>query len=514
MLDLSQTPDQCDAEEAVSTIASLAPMLGIGGDLPDVRTLRLWRTKRLLTINGRHLTRRNILEILVMLKLREDGLNQQAASKQVLALNEVQLRHVLQPEEAQLHQLLEAGEGAEGTSGSDLPVPSMRPKPIVTLQLLASGIMAQYHLARKGAIVGHTDRRVTGMDNTPETLRQAMAQLGYLYFAEDKDDLAASVHQLLRKCTKSLDTWAPQALLDVQDGHYRDAVLIDADYHDDPVPSEDCETIVAEIAARQGQVNLSNLLEHELHDQLRDTLKVLSTEDADRVYTEVRKFVGSHPLASDDDFRQLAADQSVPTPAYRFVTQHLYEPVHAWDSPDGQVVRRCAYCNGLITASRTGGWARGVCCLPGCRDDNSTTKDAEPIPLAQASIARPDALKYWADPAREELRLFKELCKVSRLRERGVFLYPHCDKCDVSVGEEAGVDVKDYRDPVRLAQRLNRYIGQLTDYSLCILAVADRRARHPAYLDLLKEHLSSERRRQLLVMSVSDALAYLKKYYR
>jgi hypothetical protein len=66
-----------------------------------------------------------------------------------------------------------------------------------TLHLLAKGIPEQYQRVRLGAIVGHTDDRRTGGENTPLALWQARAQLGRLYFEEGREDRAASFHTLL-----------------------------------------------------------------------------------------------------------------------------------------------------------------------------------------------------------------------------------------------------------------------------------------------------------------------------
>jgi hypothetical protein len=152
----------------------------------------------------------------------------------------------------------------------------------------------------------------------------------------------------------------------------------------------------------------------------------------------------------------------------------------------------------------------GLCVLAGCRDDHAV-RDAAPIPLEMAYLARPEVLKYWADPAREELRLYDALRREKRLSDR-VQLYPHSDRCDVAIGEDVGVDVKDYRDPVRLAQRLNRSIGQLSHYPERILAIARRRWSLD-YRDRLYEQLSPDRQLTLRVMSVDQAISYLKKTY-
>jgi hypothetical protein len=225
VLDHTQIPDHSEADAAATLIATLAPLCGIGGDLPDVRTLRLWRTKRLVTIDGRRFTRRNILEILAWRKLQQlHGLSQQAAAQRARSLDEDRLLQVLQDTGA-------------------LPLPTSTLDPLITLQLLASGVIVLYQRIGKGAIVGHTKQHVTGIENTPVMLRQAMARLGRHYLTEGREDVAASIHQLLQLAKTPLRDWAPQALIDLEE--YSGAVLIDDTYHDAPVPSEECETIAA-----------------------------------------------------------------------------------------------------------------------------------------------------------------------------------------------------------------------------------------------------------------------------
>ncbi len=470
MPSLDTLPDTCSADEAASLIAALAPTLGIQAGLPDVRTLRLWRSKKLLTIDGRRFVRRNLLEVLVSLQLRQDGLTPQSAFQRAVALDDVRLRMLL-----------------SGTT--EMPMTRSDSEALITLHLLAKGIVEQYRWTRKGAVVGHTDAARTGTENTPLSLHQAMARLGRHYFVEGKEDRAASIHQLLALCTTPLSTWAPQALADLD--RYRDAVLIDPAYR---VPNEDCEAIAEEAEG----TNLSDLVEHHLHEGLRRRLQKLGA-DADAAYTIVREFVGRHPMATAGELQRLYSNPELNDEVIRFVHDDLYIPVHA-DVVSGAKVRRCAYCKALI-------FPKDGCVLAGCRADHET-KDAVPVPLNEAYLARPEVLKYWADPAREELRLYDELCRVRQLRDR-VHLYPHSDWCDVSVGEEVGVDVKDYHDPVRLAQRMNRHLGNLGHYPERILAIARRRWT-VNYRERLMEQLSSERRATLEVMSLDDTITYLK----
>src|SRR5439155_1881763 len=147
------------------------------------------------------------------------------------------------------------------------------------------------------------------------------------------------------------------------------------------------------------------------------------------------------------------------------------------------------------------------CILSGCRDDHPRTRIGVALDLADARIATRHVLKYWCDPAREEIRLFDGLIK----SKVNAHLYPHSDRCDVAVGEEIGVDVKDFRDPVRLARRLNRSLGGLALYPRVIVAVADRRALGTAYIERLREQLTDDVARRVEVWSVRETLRLLRR---
>lgn len=469
-------PDIATAEEAASLVALLASQLGLQGDTPDVRTLRLWRTKKQITVEGRNFSRRNILEILVIHKLRQEGRTLQYAVERTFALDEDRLRLLLTD--------------TASPSSSHVPV---EPEPIITLQLLATGIIEQFQLVKKGAIVGHTDQHKTGVDNMPLSLQQAMARLGRHYFAEGKEDKAASIHQLLTLCTLPLHKWAPTALGSIE--QYRDAILIDPDYR---VPNEDCDAIVEEA----NSTDLHDLIEHHLHERLRTALMKLG-QDADVGYSIVREFIGRHPMATRIELQQLFLNPELTNEVIDLV-RSLYSLVHAGYTING-TVQRCSYCRALIIED-------GACLLAGCRHDHPIPlHDEQIIPADGAFLARPEVLKYWVDPAREELRMYDTLRVDKQLRDQ-IGLYPHSDRCDVAIGEEVGVDIKDYQDPVRLARRLNRSIGGLSSYPTRILAIAQRRWS-TTYHDRLLEQLSRKRRAALQVMSVNQTIAYLKKTY-
>ena len=92
-----------------------------------------------------------------------------------------------------------------------------------------------------------------------------------------------------------------------------------------------------------------------------------------------------------------------------------------------------------------------------------------------------------------------------------VRLFPHLDRCDIAIGNEVGIDVKDYRDPARLARKLNRSLGGLRLYPRKIVAVASRRASDKEYVPRLREQLSLALRQTLVVDSVDSIIRELKK---
>lgn len=363
-------------------------------------------------------------------------------------------------------------------------------EPFVTLQLLARGILELYRDVDHGYIVGYNDP-LQG-HHTPDALRKAMTQLGRAYLTEGSPDQAASIHLLLRQCTTPLDTWAPRSLASLPD--YRRTILIDPTYL---VPSEDCD----EIAAAAGGSHLDDLLERRWHAALMTTLQVQGAAAADAAYTRVREFIGRRPMTSRAELAAIAQDPELPYEVGAWLTS-IYRRAHRSEAREG-LVPRCGWCQGK-------GSLEGHCTLAGCRADHPDAKPTEPLAVAEAWIAQDALLKYWADPAREELRIYDELRAEPALGDH-VTLYPHQDRCDVGIVEEVGIDVKDYQDPFRLADRFNRSLGGLSHYPRRILAIAQRQW-DAAYRDQLLDRLSNERRSQLEVLSVNQTISWAKRW--
>lgn len=483
---LTELPETCTVDVAAELINRAALGLGLG-EGPDLRTLRSWRTLKHVTIEGRRMTRRNLLEVLAILKLRRDGLTLAPAGVRVKALDEYQLRLFLENTLPLPQALAHTSDVDEERPRAEFGGEAQSAESAITIQRLAVGLLRQYQLVRNGAIVGHTSAFETGVENTAIELYQAMARLSRQSMLEGEPDRTASMHMLMQLCMTPIHEWAPQAIRSIP--RYREAILIDPVYR---VPSEDCESIAEETDAS----SLSDLVEHHLHERLRASLRKLGP-DAPASYTAIRSFVGRHPMATRDELNHFYSNPELNEAAIDFV-RTLYEPVHASQSRQG-IVRRCRRCRALINRDNR-------CTLASCAYVHPTAEWAE-VPLDDAWSALPEVLKYWSDPAQEELRLYDALAVIA---PQQVLLYPECDRCDVAIGETIGVDVKDYRDPVRLAYRLNRSIGQLSRYPRRILAIADRRWEDASYAKRLSEQLSPDRRASLEIMSVSTTLRTLK----
>ncbi len=471
---LDQLPPESTAKEAVEIITSLAGTLAIDQSPPSLRTLRLWRAKGWLSKSGRRLNRRNLLEALGILRLCADGYSTGAAAQRCINLDDERLASLILPPEA-------------------IDSSTRREYAKVTLDLLARGVIEQHHRVRRGSIVGVVRHGEVGAEATPVALRQAMARLGRLYFEDGLEDRAASVHGLIELCMTPLCRWAPRSIHSLTG--CSDLVLVDPYYQ---VPSEECEAIAEQAPGSR----LEDLIERGLHSRLMSTIDRLGS-DTDGVYTAVREFIVRHPLATDSELREFRSRPEIPDDAVQFV-QSLYVPVHSHHSVDG-AINRCAYCSAPIDRE-------GRCFLGGCREDHPATRPDQPVPREDARVVQAEVLKYWVDPARDELRLFDSL------REAGIdaILYPHSDRCDVAMADDIGVDVKDYRDPVSLARRLNRDVSGLMSYrKRRIVAIADRRVRaNSEYITRLRELLRPGIREEIEVLSVTSSIRELRKMYR
>lgn len=451
-------------KELLESAGALAERLNLSVGLPTERAVRDWRNEGLLTKEGRSFTGRNQLEVLRIKQLRNQDFPVHAIRDDIAQRSDAELYEALSE-----GQLFPASNDTHELLLSD------------TVSLLAGAILKQFEATREEHIVGI-------YSEIPTELRQAQAYLAHLAFENGETDRFASVHELLALCRKPMSAWAPVPLA----GHpgYATAVLIDPEFL---VPTEECN----QFAEQGGRID--DLIEKRLHEGLTQALSRITEDERAEAYTLVRRFIADHPLATMEELGRIRKNPRLNPKVAAFLDQ-VYQPVHVSETRHGQVLR-CSHCHGPMTP-------QGKCRLATCRSLHPVSQTGAALPAERVSVARPEILRYWCDPAQEELRLYHALREV---HGDTVHLYPDEDRCDVSLGTRIGVDVKDYANPARLAAKLNSGIGGLRLYDHKILAVAARRARTDQYLARLKEKLTPHLRRTIDVMGVDEAIELLRK---
>lgn len=475
---------QGNPREATQEVAALLLQWHPGVIAPTERALRKWRQEEVLTHEGRRFTGRNVLEAAYVTWQRKEGVS--------LTLVTAQLREFTLP------QL----ENRVSKQVAELPE-----QPFVderrlerTVILLAYGVLKQFQAVRAGHAVSvglsHPDARVAEAA-IPLPLRQAQTQLARLAFESGQPDEYASVHELLWRCTSPMREWAPRPL--AEHAQYANVILIDEDYR---VPSPECGDF-AELGG-----HLADIIENQIHQQLMQALDRLDESERNGAYTLVRKFVAENPLvvSTGAAWRKLLTNPRLNL-EIRAWLDTVYERAHAALADKQGRVGRCAYCHAPLIRDKH----KAFCSLTACRAAHPRTKTADPVPLADALVARPEVLKYWCNPALDELRLFRELTAL--FPDEVVLLFPNSDLCDVAIGTRIGIDVKDYSDPVLLARKLNRGVAGLRVYDEMVVAVASRQVENrPEYIPQVREHLQTALRRSLRILSVDEVLANLTKY--
>ena len=469
---------QGSPREATQEVAALLLQWHPGVIAPTERVLRKWRQEEVLTHEGRRFTGRNLLEAAYVAWQRKEGIS--------LASVTAQLREFMLPE-------LEKRVSKQVAEPALAPYADER-RLERTMILLAYGVLKQFQAVRAGHPVSvgisHPDARVVEAA-IPLPLRQAQTQLARLAFESGEQDKYASVHELLWRCTQPLRAWAPRPLAD--HAQYASVVLIDEAYR---VPSRECGDL-AELGG-----HLADIIENQIHQQLMLALDRLDESERSAAYTLVRKFVAENPLVARTgaSWRKLLTNPRLNLEVRAWLDT-IYEPAHAALADNQSRVSRCSYCHAPLVLDKH----KKVCALTACRAAHPRTKPAEPVPLADALVARPEVLKYWCNPALDELRLFRELTALFPTEH--VQLFPDLDLCDVAVGTRIGIDVKDYSDPVLLARKLNRGVAGLRVYDDMVVAIASRQvANRPEYIPQVYEHLQTALRRSLRILSVDQVL--------
>lgn len=490
MSDLKQLRDwRGSAEDFARLLSEYVPSLGFSIEPPSVRTVRYWRSIGVIgRSEGRGFAEREALEALSTLVLRSRGLD--------LAEVAATLKHY---DSEELRELLASAQGSQRgefpqSNRSEIRALERASRAAI---LLAQGVVKVYD-----SVSG--ERGIVRQDGeVPGEMQDALCHIGRLYIEQGAEDRAACLHDVLERCRLPLndEEWGLDAFKS-SSFLYAEARLVESDLR---VPTPECR----EIASGSNGRGLDDIVENRLHDELWRAIESSGAE-VNRSYTAMRQFIGRHSLTTLDELYEYCNKEDLPGRLSRLLVEGFYE-----DVPEGWLIEgcanRCAHCGTLLRPHpNVAAYPEGRCPLSACRAVNRPQVSKRLSPDGTV-VCRPQILTYWVNPAIDELRIYD----AARNKQVPSGLYPGADRCDVSLGDTIGVDVKSYESPVSLAMRLNQKgIGGLVDYERRILAVPDFIASRPSYLDTLKDALETADTRSLEVRPVSRVISLVEELAR
>ena len=302
---------------------------------PALRTVRLWRSKQLLSQpKGQEFGFRQILEGLATALLLKKGWTL-AAIGQVLSAF---------PDDALERQVLaEAGGQALAwlpvADNASLPLPTGHRQAIDLAEdavvLLAQGIIRQYDRVL-------SEREIVRQeDSMPSEIYKAMCKLGRLYIEAGLPDQAACIHSVLNCACYSLnhDRWGLDIFCQT-DFRFSGVTLIDPDLH---VPTSDC-SLIANLSGAFGE---DNVIEHRLYTRLREATERLSRRyQQHKAYTALRELVGRRSLIGERELLDYLVENDL-TPLQGMIADTFFDPVPEVWLIEG-FAHRCGYCGTLM----------------------------------------------------------------------------------------------------------------------------------------------------------------------
>lgn len=471
-------------------------LLNISIEPPALRTIRLWRSKKLLSQpKGEKFKFRQILEGLATTLLLKRGWTLLAIGQVLPNLSEADIeRQILAESENRDPNWSEAIAQSSTFATSLRRATDIAEDAVV---LLAQGVLKQYTRVLNQEIVRQDD-------SIPSELYRAMCKLGRLYIEEGLPDKAACVHTVLDHARHSFDSEIWQLKVFSQDDfRFSEVVLIDPDLY---VPTSDC----AEIAGANGGWGEDNVVEYRLYQRLKTYTEQLGVRRQHLGYTALRELAVRHSLIREKVLWDYLEDHQL-TPLQEMIIDTFFDRV-----PESWLIEekanRCAHCGTLMHPHPNHKqFQKGRCPIRQCNSCYQPKVSEELDPKQhRLLVAKPQILTYWTGPGIDELAIFDAAKKQGLKAE----LYPESDLCDVSLNDYAvGIDAKSYISPVSLALRLNQSIGGLGYYRRRIIAISDQLiADNPSYLSTLRSTLSKKGDPVTLeILPVSAVLKLLKE---
>lgn len=488
---------QGTAEELLEELQRKIEQLNLAVESPTVRTIRSWRSKKLLSQpKGEKFSFRQILEGLAILQLLKKGWTLAAIAEVLSTWNDRELeRHILVEKDSE--NAIELNDSQDSAVFLRHGAKNNLTLAEDAVILLAQGILRQYDRLLTGREIIRQD------DKLPPELHSAMCKLGRLYLEEGKCDRAACIHDVLERSRYSLDN-AKWDLEIFRESEFRfgNVRLIDTDLR---VPTLDC----AEIANLSGGYGEDNVIENRLHSRLREATARLGGRKQHQAYTALRELLGRRSLIKERELLDYLVEQNL-TPLQETILE-FFDPV-----PEVWLINnyalRCFHCGTLMRPHpNKDRYPNGYCPIYQCNSKHSPQIGERINPEQERLlIAKPQILAYWTAPAIDELAIFDEAKTYGLDAE----LYPESDLCDVAISDrKIGIDAKSYRSPVLLALKLNRSIGGLIFYRTRIVAITDELIEDcPGYISTVNSLLDKKSETaSLQIVSVSSVIENIQK---
>lgn len=463
---------QGTAETLAKQLEQQINQFGLSVDPPALRTVRLWRSKQILSQpKGQEFSFRQILEGLATALLLKKGWTLAAIGQVLPSFSDDALER----------QIIAEGGGIGSTwspvNTGPLSIDHRRTADLAedAVVLLAQGILRQYARVLNREIVRQED-------TMPPELYRSMCKLGRLYIEQGLPDQASCVHTVLERSRYRLDDKWELEIFRQPGFRFSDVILIDPELR---VPTSDCVEI-----ARLSGMGEDNVIEHRLHSRLRESSEQLGSRRQHKAYTALRELVGRQSLIAERQLWNYLAEHDL-TPLQTMLGETFFDPVpEAWLI--GGLAHQCAHCRTLMRPHpNTKQFPGGRCPIRQCNSVHAAKVGEQLNPNDdRLLIAKPQILTYWTGPAIDELSIFD----FARRHGLSAELYPDSDLCDISInGRTNGIDAKSYLSPVSLALRLNRSIGGLVHYRRRILAISDQLVeQNPSYLATLQSTLDKK----------------------
>ncbi|GDY33652.1 restriction endonuclease-related protein [Gandjariella thermophila] len=320
------------------------------------------------------------------------------------------------------------------------------------LFLLASGIVAAHDEVSTGAAL-----RVP----YPPALQRALDRLTLRCLQEDVSP-PAGLAELLRWCEEPLGSW-PVRLggEDVAGDVLVDLGMPTRACHEWALPSDDVEGELFENAV------------------IADVRRICRAAGKPQSYVAFRRLVISEPVLTEFELHENLMDPDLTILSEPVKRCYLPAPLECYL---GDHVLQCADCKNLLVNAPDG---------PICLDDRcprlGPPRQGRSLPIVQGVrwIAGP-VRTFVSSPGRAELRLAEDLSKCGVT----VDLWPNFDAYDLKItftnGEVWAVDVKDWSNPVRLAQRLGPIPRDPQWEQAFYVPARDAVAAAPGYLTTLR----------------------------